>query len=138
VLFLDFGGLPFFFERQGAAQPLLLIGGTGGDLRWPETRFAGPLTHHFEVLAYDKRGIGQSYKGEDRASFAMADYADDAAKLMEALNWGEAHIIGISFGGMVAQEFVLRHPRKVLRLILCCRHPAARVDRHSHITICRQ
>jgi 3-oxoadipate enol-lactonase len=110
----------FYFERTGSGERLLLISGTGGDLRRPETRFEGPLTRHFEVLAYDQRGLGQSYKGDEGAVFTIADYADDAALLMDALGWDRAHVVGISFGGMVAQEFVLRHPGKVQRLILCC------------------
>ena len=52
--------------------------------------------------------------------FTMADYADDAAQLMAAQGWDQAHVIGVSFGGMVAQELVLRHPSMVRRLILCC------------------
>jgi 3-oxoadipate enol-lactonase len=116
--FADLGGHLFFYERQGSGQPLLLIGGTGGDLRRPETRFAGPLAQHFDLLAYDQRGLGQSWKGD--GPFTMADYADDAARLMEKMGWADAHMVGVSFGGMVAQEFVLRHPGKVRRLILCC------------------
>jgi 3-oxoadipate enol-lactonase len=115
---VDLGGLPFFFECRGSGPPLLLISGTGGDLRRPETRFDGPLSRRFEVLSYDQRGMGQSFKGD--AAFTMADYADDAARLMDAQGWTDAHVIGVSFGGMVAQELVLRHPAKVRRLILCC------------------
>jgi 3-oxoadipate enol-lactonase len=118
VPFTEIGGHPFFYERQGSGAPLLLIGGTGGDLRQPETRFGGPLAQHFDLLAYDQRGLGQSWKGD--GPFTMADYADDAAQLMEQLGWADAHVVGISFGGMVAQELVLRNPAKVRRLILCC------------------
>ena len=116
--FADLGGHPFFYERQGTGAPLLLISGTGGDLRRPETRMGGPLVRHFDLLTYDQRGLGQSFKGD--GPFTMADYADDAARLMEAVGWTNAHVIGVSFGGMVAQEFALRHPGKVRRLILCC------------------
>jgi 3-oxoadipate enol-lactonase len=121
VPFVDVGGAPFFFERQGTGERLLMIGGTGGDLRRPETRFDGPLTRHFDVLRYDQRGMGQSPKGD--GPFTMADYADDAARLMDTQGWDAAHVIGISFGGMVAQELVLRHPAKVRRLVLCCTAP---------------
>jgi 3-oxoadipate enol-lactonase len=53
----------------------------------------------------------------------MADYADDAAALMASQGWDEALVVGVSFGGMVAQELVLRHPRRVKRLVLACTSP---------------
>ncbi len=116
--FVNLRGLPFFFARNGSGPRLLLIGGTGGDLRRPETQFAGPLARHFEMLTWDQRGMGQSYKGD--GPFTMADYADDAAALMAAQGWDAAQVVGVSFGGMVAQELALRHPGRVWRLILCC------------------
>src|ERR1700744_4606350 len=88
--FADLGGHPFFYERQGAGAPLLLIGGTGGDLRRPETQFSGPLPRYFDFLTYDQRGLGQSWKGSEGHPFTMADYADDAARLMEAVGWADA------------------------------------------------
>lgn len=118
VPFTDLGGHAFYFERHGSGTPLLFLGGTGGDLRRPETRFWGPLARHFDLLAFDQRGMGQSWKGD--APFTMADYADDAAALLAAQGWDRAHVVGVSFGGMVAQELALRHPARVDRLILCC------------------
>jgi 3-oxoadipate enol-lactonase len=53
----------------------------------------------------------------------MADYADDAAALMADQGWDEAFVIGVSFGGMVAQELVLRHPARVTKLVLACTSP---------------
>jgi 3-oxoadipate enol-lactonase len=50
----------------------------------------------------------------------MADYADDAAKLIDHVGWETCKVIGVSFGGMVAQEFVLRHPGRATRLVLAC------------------
>ena len=116
--FVELEGLPFYFERLGSGEKVLFIGGTGGDLRRPETRLFGPLPKHFELLTYDQRGLGQSAKPD--IPYRMADYADDAARLMDAMGWDQAHVIGASFGGMVAQELVLRHPAKVRKLILCC------------------
>lgn len=116
--FVDLEGLAFYFERLGSGERLLFIGGTGGDLRRPETRLFGPLPKHFELLTYDQRGLGQSAKPD--IPYHMADYADDAARLMDAMGWEQAHVVGASFGGMVAQELVLRHPQKVRKLILCC------------------
>ena len=116
--FAELGGLSFFYARQGEGPPLLFISGTGCDLRRPETRWFGPLARQFEVLTYDQRGLGQSAK-PDRP-YSMADYADDAAGMIEVAGWTDAHVVGVSFGGMVAQELVLRHPATVRRLILCC------------------
>jgi 3-oxoadipate enol-lactonase len=114
-------GLNLYFERAGSGPPLLFISGTGGDLRVKPNVFDGPLARRFDLLAYDQRGLGQSEKPD--VAYSMADYADDAAALMADQGWDEALVIGVSFGGMVAQELVLRHPSRVSRLVLACTSP---------------
>ena len=111
-------GLRLYYETGGSGERLLYVSGTGGDLRNKPNVFDGPLARSFEVLAYDQRGLGQSEKPQ--ASYTMADYADDAAALLDALGWDGVPVIGVSFGGMVAQELALRHPEKVSRLVLAC------------------
>jgi 3-oxoadipate enol-lactonase len=102
----------------GEGPPVLFIGGTGGDLRRKPNVFDGPLARHRTVAAYDQRGLGQSSK-PDRA-FTMADYAADAAGLLDHLGWGPVPVVGVSFGGMVAQELAITFPALVERLVLCC------------------
>jgi 3-oxoadipate enol-lactonase len=114
-------GLKIHFERAGNGPPLLFISGTGGDLRNKPNVFDGPLAKSFDLLAYDQRGLGQSEKPD--VAYSMADYADDAAALMASQGWDEALVVGVSFGGMVAQELALRHPRRVKRLVLACTSP---------------
>lgn len=114
-------GLDLYFERAGEGPPLLFISGTGGDLRAKPNVFDGPFAKAFDLLAYDQRGLGRSEK-PDRP-YSMADYADDAAALMAAQGWDQALVIGVSFGGMVAQELALRHPQRVSRLVLACTSP---------------
>lgn len=104
------------YEIRGAGPRLFFIGGTGGDLRRPPTPFDRLLDRHFEVLRFDQRGMGQSSKPD--VPYTMADYAADAAGLLDHLQWGGAAVLGYSFGGMVAQELALRHPEKVEKLAL--------------------
>ncbi len=114
-------GLNLYLERAGSGPPLLFISGTGGDLRNKPNVFDGPLSKRFDLLAYDQRGLGQSEKPD--TAYSMAGYADDAAALMVDQGWDEACVIGVSFGGMVAQELAIRHPERVKRLVLACTSP---------------
>ena len=79
------------------------------------------LNAHFTVLRYDQRGLGQSGKPDQH--YSMADYADDAAALMDLVGWDRAAVLGVSFGGSVAQELARRHPERVTRLALACANP---------------
>lgn len=114
-------GLSLYFERAGSGEPLLFISGTGGDLRNKPNQFDGPLGKAFDMISYDQRGLGRSDKPDRR--YTMGDYADDAAALMDSQGWDQAHVVGVSFGGMVAQELALRHPAKIRRLVLACTSP---------------
>jgi 3-oxoadipate enol-lactonase len=106
------------YELHGEGSRVVMISGTGGDLRHNPLRGQGILEQHHEVLTYDQRGLGQTSKPD--VPYSMADYADDAAALMDALGWERAHVIGTSFGGMVAQHLAIRHPGRVDRLVLAC------------------
>jgi len=115
------GVVELYYERVGSGPPLLFISGTGSDLRNKPNVFDGPFAKTFDVLAYDQRGLGRSSKPD--VDYTMADYADDAAGLLDAVGWPSAKVVGVSFGGMVAQELSLRHPAKVERLVLGCTSP---------------
>lgn len=114
-------GIDVWFEREGAGERLLFISGTGSDLRVKPNVFDGPAPKAFDVLAYDQRGLGRTEKPDE--PYTMADYGDDAAGLMDAVGWDQALVVGVSFGGMVAQELAIRHPGKVKRLVLACTSP---------------
>ena len=118
VPWCDANGVSLYYEQEGAGERLLCISGTGGDLRHQPRLTDGPLVESFEVLSYDQRGLGQS--SVPPWPYAMADFADDAAALLAAVGWDDCLVIGISFGGMAAQELAIRHPERVRRLVLAC------------------
>ena len=117
---MKFSGTKIYYERAGTGRDLLIISGTGSDLRLPRQPVP-QIDDHFRVLRYDHRGLGQS-SAEDE-DISMANFADDAAGLLQMLNIDEIDVIGISFGGMVAQHLAIRHPKLVRKLILACTSP---------------
>jgi 3-oxoadipate enol-lactonase len=114
--------LEVYYELHGDPQhpPILVISGSGGDLRrsMPATF---PLNRVGYCCHFDQRGLGQTSK--PAGAHTMAHYADDAAGLVRALGWQRCHVVGTSFGGMVALNLVVRHPELVERLILNCTSP---------------
>ncbi len=112
------GEVQLSYERTGSGPPLLAIMGMSGTrLSWGEP-FLGSLRESFEVIAYDHRGVGESSRME--APFTIADLARDATGLLDVLELDSAHVLGISMGGMVAQELALAHPERIRTLALGC------------------
>jgi 3-oxoadipate enol-lactonase len=118
VPFARVNGIDLYYELSGAGERLLFISGTGADLRRTRGLTGGPHFEAFELLQYDQRGLGQS--AVPPGPYSMADYADDAAALLDVLGWKASLVLGVSFGGMVAQELAIRHPGRVRRLVLAC------------------
>jgi 3-oxoadipate enol-lactonase len=111
-------GVDLYYELAGAGDRLLVISGTGQDLRRRPRLTDGPLFEGFELLQFDQRGLGQTEVPD--GPYTMGDYGDDAAALLSAVGWDDCLVLGVSFGGMVAQELTLRHPERVRRLVLAC------------------
>jgi len=76
------------------------------------------LSHSFQVIYFDNRGTGLSDKPD--MLYTIPVMADDAAGLLRHLAIRQAHVFGVSMGGMIAQELALRHPQMVRRLVLGC------------------
>ncbi len=109
-----------YYEEAGSGDPLVLIMGLGGDLQgWALT--APALAKHFRVITYDNRGAGRT-SAPDKP-YSIEGMADDLAALLDELKISKAHIVGYSMGGMIAQEFALKYPGKVDRLVLLASSP---------------
>lgn len=113
---VEVGGTELYYERAGSGEPMLLIQGMSAThLTWGRP-FLDALEPHFDCVVYDHRGMGRS--GEAELPFAIADLAADALGLLDALGIESAHVVGISMGGMTAQELALAQPERIRSLTL--------------------
>jgi 3-oxoadipate enol-lactonase len=114
-------GAGLFWERSGSGEPLLLIQGMSGThLAWGQP-FLSLLEPHFDCVVFDNRGIGNS--ADAPGEFTITDLATDALTVMDAAGLESAHVLGISMGGMVAQELALAAPDRLRTLTLGCTYP---------------
>ncbi len=113
-------GFRMDYDVQGSGAALLLVNGLGSDRK--EWLFQVPaFAPHFRVITFDNRGAGESEV--PAGPYTTAQMADDAAALLAFLGVERAHVLGVSLGGMIAQELALRHPSLVDRLVLACTTP---------------
>lgn len=108
--------LKLYYEIHGSGPRLVFHPGTASDLRIKPSIFNSPLADYFEILSFDPRGIGQSNSPDAKPT--MLDYATDLKKLLDYLGWTKCHLVGESFGGMVAQEFAINYKEYLDRLVL--------------------
>lgn len=109
-------GLEMYYELEGAGPPVVLIAGLSQDhLGWafqvPALVGAG-----YRCLSFDSRDAGQT--AQSTAAYTIRQFADDTVALMDALGLPAAHIVGLSMGGMIAQEIALTYPAHVSSLTL--------------------
>ena len=112
------GELSIEYYVEGSGPPLLMIMGLGGQAAsWGEP-FLEQIRPHFQLVRFSNRGTGLTDKPGGEYSVRLM--ADDAAGLLRELGIPRAHVLGISMGGMIAQELALNHPQAVHGLVLGC------------------
>ena len=112
---VEIGGLRVAYQRAGRGPPLVLLHGILSDSRAWTRQLAG-LAGQFTVVAWDAPGAGQS--ADPPESFSASDYADCLSEFIVALDLDPAHVLGLSWGGVLAQELYRFHPERVRSLIL--------------------
>jgi len=113
---VDAGGAELYYERAGSGEPMLLVQGMSAThLAWGRP-FRAALEESFDCVVFDNRGMGRS--GPAAMPFTIVDLAADTIGLLDALEIERAHLVGISMGGMVAQELALAHPGRIATLTL--------------------
>ncbi len=113
------GRLELFYDVRGSSEhpTLLMIQGLARtSSHWGE--LADELAKSFRIITFDNRGVGKS--GTPRPPYTTAQMAEDALQVLNAAGAERAHVLGISLGGMIAQELALRYPRRVSKLVLGC------------------
>ncbi|MFD1558895.1 alpha/beta fold hydrolase [Paraburkholderia silviterrae] len=96
----------YVFEDRSGGPVLTFIHQLGGDLTVWDT-LAGHFRHRYSVLRYDVRGHGAS--AVSRVAFGLRELAADLAALLDAQGIDQTHLVGMSMGGMIAQQFALDH-----------------------------
>lgn len=127
----EVGDIQICYETMGedGGDPLLLIMGLGGPLIWWADAFCQELVDRgCYVIRYDNRdcgrssrlrgrvGVMRSFLGLQSPPYGLADFADDAAGLLDHLGINSAHVAGMSMGGMIAQTLAINHPSRVRSL----------------------
>ncbi|HEY4298011.1 MAG TPA: alpha/beta fold hydrolase [Paraburkholderia sp.] len=100
----------YVLSNEGGGPWLTFIHQLGGDLSvWDQ--LAGYFRDDYTVLRYDVRGHGKT--AVSREAFGVSDLSGDLASLLDALGAPTTHLVGMSMGGMIAQQFALDHPTRI-------------------------
>ncbi|MGK5095318.1 alpha/beta hydrolase [Deltaproteobacteria bacterium TL4] len=111
-------GINLYYETLGQGEPLMMImGWTANKDYWPKA-FLENLSQHYQLILFDNRGSGRSESSP--GPYRVKQFAHDTLNLMDSLRIERAHILGISLGGMIAQDLALEAPERVNKLILGC------------------
>jgi len=112
---LGIGDLALNYEQEGAGTDLVLIHGLGSDLHaWDAD--VPVLARYHRVLRFDVRGFGASDKPP--GPYAPSLFARDLDALLSGCAVRDAHVLGISLGGVIAQRFALEYSSRVRSLVL--------------------
>ena len=113
----DVNGIRLYYEEHGDGAPILCVHGGGSSaLMWADA--VRELARLGRVIAYDRRGCTRSERPEPYEETTVAEQANDAAALLDALAAKPAVVIGRSYGGAVAADLVLRYPESVRALVM--------------------
>jgi pimeloyl-ACP methyl ester carboxylesterase len=115
MLHTDINGLSVAYQRAGQGPAVVLLHGFTQDSRvW--TPQVAALSDRFTVIAWDAPGAGQS--SDPPPDFGIADWAEVLAALLDAETIAHAHVVGLSWGGLLAQELYRRDPSRISSLVL--------------------
>jgi pimeloyl-ACP methyl ester carboxylesterase len=114
-----------YYEVRGEGSPLVLVEGLGYAM-WMWIMQLEDLSKEFKLIVFDNRGVGKSDKPP--YPYTMDLFAEDLKVVLDANTIERAHILGVSMGGMIAQQFAIKYPSRVKSLILVATHHGGDID----------
>ena len=114
------GEPPIAYEVEGRGPAVVFLHGIGGN----RTNWYGQLAalgDSYAAVTWDARGYGDS--GQGHGPLRFGDFADDVVRLLDHLGAERAHVVGLSMGGMIAQDLAGRAPDRVATLVLADSSP---------------
>jgi len=128
--FVDTGEVLVYYEAVGRGDPLVIVHGGPGASHDYFLPYLLPLARENRLIFLDERGSGRSEKLDDAKRYTVAAMADDVEAVRKALKLGTINLLGHSYGGVLAQEYALKYPKALRRLILCSTfHSTAAMNR---------
>ncbi len=122
---LSVNGTELFVNIMGEGEPLIVLHGGPGlshDYFLPHLE---PLSNHMKLILFDQRGMGRSSVDLDSTSFSMELIIEDIEALRQKLGLNSIHLMGHSWGGIVAMHYAVNYPQNLSSLILCNSMPAS-------------
>jgi len=116
-------GIDINYELEGdGPETIVLINGLADDLTTWFGQVPDFLAAGYRVLRFDNRGIGKSAR--PKGPYTTAQMAQDAKALVDSLKITDFHLVGVSMGGMISQEYALAYQSDLRSLSLCCTYAA--------------
>lgn len=116
------GDLNVVYDVHGTGEPVLMINGIGAP-RGGWGMQVPAISREFQTITFDNRDVGETGPGSNTSNYAIRQFADDAAGLLDVLGIETAHIVGASMGGCIAQEFAFSHPDRTRSTTIICSWP---------------
>lgn len=115
------GRMEIYYEEEGTGVPLMMVGGLTATVEvWGDLRKL--LAARYRLILFDNRGSGRTRVAEDDGDRSPRRLAGDVLALADGLKLDRFHLLGGSYGGMIAQEFALSHPERLRSLVIACSH----------------
>lgn len=133
--FVDAGGVLVYYEAVGRGEPLVVLHGGPGASHDYFLPHLLPLARDNRLVFLDERGSGRSERLEDASRYTVAAMADDVEAVRKALHLGRVNLLGHSYGGVLAQEYALKYPKSLRKLVLCSTFHSTRAMNHVFDTM---